>query len=226
MNRKIELGIMMIWLTTLVACTHTSHRLPPQLTHPKSPMDSHMAEIVNWVESQKPVHLLEVRADGAGRSEKGWVMMDTLSDGRVRMTEVYNVYRDQSGGTEYYVQELKLDLTDFENRQEAIDYQFKVTPDTAFMVLADPYEVQIDRKMTLPVDTDSMEIYRILGFAHLGDPKPGHHKYWSPILGNVVIWYGSETLELVKHPALMKAKDLEALRSAIRARMNQDTSQS
>lgn len=124
--------------------------------------------------------------------------------------EVYHRFRSQHTGTEYYIYECCIAPGDTA-RRPFLDYRVVVRGDTAYVTDLDRLEFQLAERLDLGPEYPDLEVYRLFGFAHAGDPDPGHYKYWSPQTGTLLIWFGQgTTYELTAAPG-WKAAELQAL---------------
>ncbi|MDX1907868.1 MAG: hypothetical protein SF053_12615 [Bacteroidia bacterium] len=153
------------------------------------------------------------------RTEVTWLRLDPGQ--RIRQREVYHVFDSRALDTrEYYVTEMRLDLQDTVSRQLFLDFRIVADRDTARVVIADRQEVRVNRIDTLVVGGESEVVARLLGYAHEGDDRPGHHKYWSPRYGTLLVWYGNGTrLTLTDAPPAQRDQAL-ALVAAVSATLD------
>jgi hypothetical protein len=128
--------------------------------------------------------------------EPQWTRLTALDGQRYHSQEVYNLYVDAQGRTEYFVQEFTVDLSDTLGRREVRDYRFRTTADTAYYTnLSTPGLRVLGRWATIA----GLPIYEMQGFEYLDSPDHGQLKYWTPEVGTILQYFGQgETFELVQ----------------------------
>lgn len=191
--KLLPLGVLLgIWLTSLLGCSSST-----TMTSSPNPM----AEIVKLVEQDKGRRLFQYSENGLGQEkEEQWSRVEAgSSEHRFHYTEIYNTYQMDAQTTEYYVQQFSFDGSDTTQRFVVKDFQFVAKGDSFSLSLSKEYEGRVVEELMVEAEGKQVKLYKIFGYAHVADPEPSHHKYWSPEIGSVLIWYGEERfLELVE----------------------------
>ena len=159
----------------------------------------------------------EFRSDTVTTEEKQSVLIEQHSENQFLSTELYNIYQNENGVKEYYVMEMRLDVTDTTQRQQVLDYRLFESADSVFLSGGDVTEILIKDHLTLSAEDKDYEILLFNGYSHLGDPEPVNLRFWSPIFGTLLIWYGNDvTYELVRTGNPNEDEILTNLRKQIR----------
>lgn len=166
--------------------------LPPCLSPPQTPIHKRISKAIEII---VPEHLKRYLYTVDGQSEEEdqlWNKVLLSSDSVYTQIAITNIYQKNESEREYYALEQIIDLRDTTLRQPVIEYQFVITPDTAFIRLADQQELRY-------TGIHFEKTYLLEGFAHKGNPEPEQYRWWSPKYGDVLIWYGEKRfLELTE----------------------------
>ncbi|MFK7920552.1 MAG: hypothetical protein AB8H47_01285 [Bacteroidia bacterium] len=142
---------------------------------------------------QKQTYIYEEEGEEI-EEEQQWSQIDR-QNGNWAYLEVYNQFLTESGQQEYNLYEFQFDPHNVGARFPILEYELRIYQDSAWFALTNELEASLDSVLIHEVDT----LYRLLGYAHKGDPAPGHMRYWSPEYGTVLTWYGeSRYFELHK----------------------------
>lgn len=195
-------GILLgIWLVSLLGCNDGT-------TIPNDPME----EIADFVKQDQGRRLFRYSEDGNNpEEEEQWTRIQQGEHpSQFTNTEVYNTFQINEEETEYYVQQFSLDLADSLNRFLVRDFQFLKSKDSTHLISNTEYEGKLVGQEIYQINEKEVTLFKILGYAHIGDPEPSHHKYWHPEIGTVLIWYGEERFfELISpsYPFILNLKD-------------------
>ncbi|MEL7532014.1 MAG: hypothetical protein AAFN10_11925 [Bacteroidota bacterium] len=129
--------------------------------------------------------------------EVQWSLIEK-KNGNWTYLEIYNQFLTETGQQEYNLYEFHFDPHNVGARFPILEYELRVYQDSAWFALTDELQASLDGVLTTKGDT----LYRLLGYAHIGDTAPGHIRYWSPDFGTVLTWYGKQDLFKLEKPYL------------------------
>ena len=136
-------------------------------------------------------------------------------------TELYNIFESENGTKEYYVLEMTLDAKETTQRQKVLDYRLFESPDSVFLANGDVTEILIADHFTLNTSNKDYEVFLFNGYSHEGDPEPVNLRFWSPVFGTLLIWYGDDiTYELVSTGNPAEEETLLNLRKQIKLNLS------
>lgn len=133
---------------------------------------------------QKQTYIYEEEGEEI-EEELQWSQIELKNDNWAYL-EVYNQFLTETGQQEYNLYEFHFDPHNVGARFPILEYELRVFQDSAWFALTNELQASLDSVLTLEGD----KLYRLLGYAHIGDPAPGHIRYWSPEYGTVLTWYG------------------------------------
>lgn len=120
---------------------------------------------------------------------------------RYRHLEIYSTYENPQGGKEYYAVEFEIEPSDTLLRKPLNEFQVVHLADTAYRSVHTPTDILLEKIVSVSHEDQDYPLFKILGFAHKGDAEPAHHRYWSPQLGTVLLWFGENyAFELMSGP--------------------------
>lgn len=159
-----------------------------------------MAEIASFVEQNLGKRIYQYfEGNQAEESEVQWSRVEQgTSANMFKSTEVYNTYQANAHSKEYYVQQFSFNTQDKESRFPVHDFQFLVNKGSYMLTDSKEYEGQLAEKQQFKISDRIYVVYKLLGYAHVGDAEASHHKYWSPEFGTLLIWFGEKRfLEMI-----------------------------
>ena len=140
--------------------------------------------------------------------EEQFTKIESLGDQEYRSLELTNVFRSPSGNSSWAVLEMDLDLKDQKNRQQILSYEIAEENDSVRLADANYMEVKLAGVIDFPIDGKDETIYRFFGYAHEGDPQPGHIKYWHPQFGTIMMTFGNDLRFEMTNPGDLGDPDL------------------
>ena len=167
--------------------------------------DPHLRSVIEWAVGRGDSVIYQQRMQGeVVVEEPQWTYIEALDSARQYLyRELFNIYQDEKGRVTYYLSESRFDLGEQAEKQLWLEYQIVVKPDTAFMSQATESLIKVSASRSYTVETDTFKVWKMLGYAHVMDEEPSFHKYWSPRLGTVLVWYGEDTyFRPIYHPGV------------------------
>ncbi len=143
---------------------------------------------------QKQSYLYE-EAGKVIEEEVQWSLVEK-KDGNWTYLEIYNQFLTETGQREYNLYEFHFDPNNVGGRFPILEYELRVYQDSAWFALTDELQASLDGVLSIGED----KLYRIYGYAHVGDAAPGHMRYWSPDYGTVLIWSGNQDFFQLDQP--------------------------
>ncbi|MEM7374289.1 MAG: hypothetical protein AAF587_37185 [Bacteroidota bacterium] len=184
--------------------------------------DNPMAEIARFVEENLGKRIYQY-VDGEDRqeSEVQWSRIEEDPSTNIfTSTEVYNTYQADADTKEYYVQQFSFNSMDTETRLPVHDFQFSANKGSYILTDSKKYELKLAEKLKLKIRDRIYIVYKLLGYAHVGDEEASHHKYWSPEFGTLLIWFGEQRfLEIIGLDNQASLNICKALIQQIKARI-------
>jgi len=205
----------------MVGCAAQQTHLPQSLHGVPDPGERSLIQAIELVQTGEPPVLYQSFTYGEPKQqERQWTAITQKGPKRYHSLEVYNLYVDTQGRTEYFVQEFSVDLGDTTNRVEVRDYRFLATADTAYYTDITQRGLRVQDLWT---QTDSLQVYEMEGFEYLDSPDHGQLKYWSPRVGTILQYFGQgETFELIATGDSLLDQSLPPLRKDIRSQWIED----
>ncbi|MEO0472444.1 MAG: hypothetical protein AAF206_22665 [Bacteroidota bacterium] len=160
-------------------------------TGESDPLRQQLAKIKS-LEDLTKVSYRQMSGEEVILEEAQFTQIEQLGDMHYRSLELTNVFHSPNGNDSWTVMEMDLNLQDLKGRQEIRSYEIIEEGDSIRLADADYMEVKLAGVISFPIDGKDESIYRFFGYAHIGDPQPGHIKYWHPHFGTIMMSFGND----------------------------------
>jgi hypothetical protein len=205
-------AFLLLGLLATSACNQQasdSRTAAPQQVLPSRELDPGEAQLARYVklvnanQGRRSYRYFEKGNNAKEETQWSVIQADT-SQGLFFSGEVYNVFQpDSSSSTEYYVLEFAFGGEDQLSRWAVRDLQFVASEEGLRLTQLNEQELRVADQFQYETTAGTFDIYKLEGYAHPEDMEPGHIKFWSPVFGTLLIWYGEDRkLELTKMEGL------------------------